>query len=163
MRFKSKRADGRSYRDLAVERLRDVVPGTVVSYEELGVAFDLNPKTELPRIRAAVGNAVKMLLKQYSIGIKNVAGKGYRVVPAREHMIAAGSHQSKAERQMNTALAWYEGAKLDEMTPAERKLHQGQHMLAQAIVSSHKHLNERINRIESLLQGGRTIEHDDDD
>ena len=46
-------------------------------------------------------------------------------------------------------------------TEVERKLHHGQHMLAQAINASHQHLDKRIKRIEDLLKGTVTINQDD--
>ena len=133
MRFKPTREDGRSFRDVAVDALKDRPPETIVSYEDLGNALGLDPKTELGKIRAAVRAAIKPLLDLHRRGITNVPGKGYRVLPARENMIVASNHRSKADRAMGRAVVFLQGANRDEMTETERRLHDGQLMIMQAI------------------------------
>ena len=158
--FKPTREDGRSYRDVAVEALKDQAPETVVSYKTLGAALDLSPKTDLQKIQMAVRSANTVLLKRHSRGVRNVPNVGYRVLPARENMVVAGGHQTRADKQMERALTFYEGTNLAEMTEIERRLHQGQHMLAQAVMASHRQVNRRMDKIESLLAGGTTIQHE---
>ncbi len=152
--FKPKRADGRSYRDVAVDAFKDKEPGEIVSYKTLEKILDLN---ERGSIQMAVHAANKLLLKLHKRGVKNVVNKGYRVLEAREHMIVANGHQTKADRAMSSALQFYAGADLSAMTEAERKLHHGQQMLAQAVFASHQHLDKRIRRIEDLLSGTNTV------
>lgn len=160
MLFKPTRADGRSYRDVAVEALKDRVPEEIVSYEELGKMLDIDPENELTRIRSIVRSAIKPLLQLHRRGLSNVPGKGYRVLPAREHMLVSSNHRSKADRAIGRALAYLEGANREEMTEMERKLHDGQCMIVQAIHASHQHLDKRMSKIEELLRGGGTIQHD---
>jgi len=157
--FKPKREDGRSVRDVALSVLKDRSPETIVTYEELGKALELNPRNraDLGKIQMAVRDANSVLLKTYSRGVKNVPMTGYRILPAREHVVVANEHQNKATKALKRSLNFFEGANLSEMTDVERKLHQGQHMLAQALMASHEHLDRRINRIEALLKGGETI------
>lgn len=157
MIFQPTRPDGRSYRNLVVEAFNGLSPGMVLSYAQLAGPLDLDPERDKAKIQAAVRAANKVLLELHQRGIANVRAVGYRVLPAREHVIVANGHQSKADKALVRALGFYEGANLSEMTPVERKLHEGQHMLAQAIVQSHKHLSRRIDMIESILAGGGKI------
>lgn len=155
--FKTKRPDGKSYRELAVEALKDEPIGSVIPYVKLMDRLDVDDRR---KVNAIVRSAIKSLLKLYNRGVKCVPSVGYRVLRANEHMLAAGGHQSKADRAMSRALNFYQGTDLGQMTEVERKLHSNQHMLAQAIMASHKHLDKRIDRIEALLKGGETIKAD---
>ena len=155
--FKPVREDGRSYRDVAVDFLKDKQPETVVSYKDLGRILHLDWRSELQKIQAAVHAANTVLLKLHNRGVKTITRVGYRILPAREHHIIAGGHENRATKQMSRALAFYRGTNLAEMTEVERRLHQGQHMLAEAIMASHRQVNRRMDRIESLLKGGETI------
>lgn len=151
MRFKPQRPDGRSLRDLVITELHLLPPETLVTYQQLGSALDLDPDRDLRKIAAAVNAAMKPLLKLHKRGLQNVSRVGYRILAAREHLVVASRHQNKAERAMSRALIFYEGTNLSELTETERKLHHGQHILAQAIIASHRHLDKRITRIEELL------------
>lgn len=155
--FKAKRSDGRSYRTVAVDAFKSLEYGTVVSYKDLGKLLDLSPNNELTTIQQAVRDANRVLLKIHKRGVQNVAKIGYRVIQPREHMIVANSHQTRADKAMVRALRFYGGADLSKMTEAERKLHHGQQMLAQAVFASHQHLDKRIRRIEDLLSGAQTV------
>jgi hypothetical protein len=153
MRFKPRRKDGRSFRDVAVDLLKNKDPGTVVSYGILAAELEVDPRADRSKIQATVRIANKTLLKLYQRAVTNVPTVGYRVLQAREHMLVASGHESKADRAMGVALRFYEGTNLAEMTETERKLHQGQHMLAVAIIASHRHLDKQHRRLEELVTG----------
>jgi|SRR5215472_3575493 len=155
--FKTKRADGRSPRVIAFDFLKTKSPDDICSYRELGDILGLHPSRERPAIQAAVRAANKSLLKLHQMGVE-VTDSGYRVVQPREHMLVASGHQNKADRALARALRWYENTDLSALTEVERKLHQGQHMLARAIFASHQHLDRRIKRLEDVL-GAKVIEH----
>jgi len=155
--FKSQRPDGRSYRDVVIAALKEQPTETIVTYEELSSILELDPEREHTKIIAAVNAAVKPLLKLHQRGIQSVRNVGYRILPAREHVLVANKHQGKAERAMTRALSFYEGTNLSELSETERRLHHGQYILAQAIVASHRHLDKRITQIEKLLGGSVTL------
>jgi len=157
MYFQPTREDGRSYKEVAVDFLKTKLPEDTISYKELGVELWLNAKSDLTKIQAAARAANVVLLKKHSRAIRSVKGFGYRIIPAREHMAVARTQETRADKAMGRALAFYEGANLSEMTEIERRLHQGQHMLAQAVMASHKQINRRMDRIEDLLKGGTTV------
>jgi hypothetical protein len=72
-------------------------------------------------------------------------------------MVVANGHQSKAERQMAKAINFFAGANLAEKTEVERRLHMGQSMLASATLAVFQHTNKRLDQIEALLKGTKTI------
>jgi len=156
MLFKTTRPDGRSYRDVAVDIFKDLKPETIVSYETIGKALDLDP--ESGKLQGIVRSANNYLLKVHNRGLVNIPGKGYRVVQAREHMMISTHHQNKATRSMRRCVEWLAGTKEEELSENERKLHRGQCIIVQAILASHQHLDSRINKIEKLLQGNTTIQ-----
>jgi hypothetical protein len=155
--FKTKRSDGRSLRVIAFDLLKTKSPDDVCSYQELGNLLGLNPKRERSVIQAVVRSANKALLKLHQKGVE-ITDQGYRIVQPREHMLVANGHQNKADRALARALRWYENTDLSSLTEIERKLHQGQHMLARAIFASHQHLDRRIKRLENVLEA-KVVEH----
>lgn len=157
--FETKRADGRSYQVVALDALKGIKPNDIISYQDLGRVLDLHPAHERMKIQQAVRLANKKLLKLHQRGVKAVTNRGFRMLPAREHVIVANGHQSKADKSMVRAIEFFNGANMSDMTEAERKLHQGQAMLAQALYASHKSLDRRIQRLEDILDpNSKTIE-----
>lgn len=155
--FKPTRPDGRSFRAVVVDVVKDREYGTVIQYSELGDALGLNPKRERALIQVHVRTALRTLLKLHKRGLQSVSNVGYRIIEPREHVLVANGHQTKAKRQLQRAINFYEGADLSKMTDSERQLHLGQQMLARAIYASHQHLDERLRKVEELLQGTATV------
>lgn len=153
MRFQPTRPDGRSFRDVAVDALNDEQRGSLISYEIIAGALGLNPKTDLQKIQASVRAANGILLKLHSRGVKNVPGVGYRILPAREHATVAHAHQSKADKAMGRAVAYFDGANLEEMTAAERKTHEGLSIIAHGLAAMHTYNKGRFDRLEALFKG----------
>jgi len=159
--FKPIRPDGKSYREVMVEALKDREYGTVLNYKALGKILDVDPRAEKTKIQATVRLANRDLLKLYKRGLRNIIGTGYRIIEPREHMLAGERHRTKADRQMIASLQFYRGAALDRMTETERHLHHGQQMLAEAIYASHTHLDKRLRKVEDILKGTKTVRDDD--
>lgn len=153
MRFQTTRADGRSFRDVAVDFLKDYPPGTVVTYQTLGSALGLRPKADLQKIQQAVRQALHVLLKLHSRGLKSVPRTGYRILAAREHALVGHGQQRKAGKALGRAVAFFKGARLEEMTPAERQIHEGLSMNAQALAAMHNYNRTRFDRLEALFKG----------
>jgi hypothetical protein len=151
--FKPIRADGRSYRIVAVEHLKDKSPGTIVPYQELGAALELDPETELTKIQVSVRAANMTLLKRHSRGVENVTNVGYRILYAREHMVVAHSRETKAETQMRMSVAFFDGANLEEMTDHERREHNEHAMLSHQLFAMHSYNKSRFDRLEALFRG----------
>lgn len=150
--FKPLRKDGLSARDVAFDLLKDKPPGTVIPYAIFGAALGTNDRV---KVQQAVRAATKLLLKRSKRGVVNVPNSGYRILPANENITIARRHETKSDKALVRALDFYEGTNLTEMSDAERRLHQGQHMIAIAIMASHRHINKRLDRIEDLIGGGK--------
>jgi hypothetical protein len=153
MYFKPIREDGRSFRDVAVDSLRDEPPGSIVPYSAIANALGLNSKDDLRKIQMAVRAANTVLLRLYCRGVKNVPNIGYRILPAREHAIVANSHQTKADKAMGWAVAFFDGANLEEMSEQERKTHEGLSLIAHGLASMHTYNKKRFDRLEALFKG----------
>ena len=148
--FKTTRPDGKSYRELAVDALKDEPIGTVVTYTRLMKALEI---TDRRKVNAVVRSAIKTLLKLYNRGATCVPNTGYRILHAKEHMGVATGFQSKAGRSMGRALAFFEGTDLSAMTEIERRLHQNQHMIADAVMTSHRYAKKKFEHVHDLLKG----------
>ena len=159
MRFKPKRPDGRSYRIVAIEFLSDKEPQTIIPYAKLAEVLEIE-LTPLTRIQAIVRSAMKGLLRLHRRGLETVAGVGYRVLRAPEHMLISENHRSKADRSLDRAIQFLEGSRREEMSEIERRLLDGQTIIMVALAESHRHLNSRLTKLEKLLHGGETIAPD---
>jgi hypothetical protein len=151
--FRPTRADGRSLRDVAVDAFKDEPPESLVSYKTLGKALGLNADIDLQKIQAAARAANRVLLRLHSRGVRNVPRSGYRILPAREHIVAAQGHRSKADKAMGWVVAFFDGARLEEMTPAERKTHEGLSIIAHGLEAMHSYNKVRFDRLEALFKG----------
>lgn len=161
MLFKPTRADGRSYKEVAVDFLKDQPPETIISYKKLETVLDLEAKPDAKqRVQAIVRDALKQLLGLHQRGVKCVPTVGYRVLLAKEHVAVSDTHRSKADRAIDRAIGFLDGANRLEMSDLEKKLHDGQLMIMVALQASHHHLDDRLNKLERLLKGGKTIEPD---
>ncbi len=156
MLFKTTRPDGRSFRDAAVAFLKDKPPETVLTFEAIAKALDIDPKPRT-RVQAIVRSAIKPLLKLHQRGVKSAPGIGYRVLLASEHMLVSDAHRSKADRAISRGINFLEGVNRGEMTPMELKLHDGQLIIMTALRASHQHLDQRIDKLEKLLRGDKTV------
>lgn len=153
MNFKPTRADGRSYRDVALDVFKNGEPESLVPYQTVADALGLDPMNDLHKIQMAVRSANSVLLKLHSRGVKNIPNFGYRILPAREHMLVANSHQTKADKAMGRSIMFFEGANLGEMTEQERKTHEGLSMIAHQLSAMHTYNKTRFDRLESLFKG----------
>jgi hypothetical protein len=149
--FKPIRRDGKSYRDVVVNLLKDQPFDSIVTYSQIGDALGISAKTNLKTIQRTVLRANHVLLEKWKRGIENEKNVGYRIAHPREHALIATGLTSKAERALNYSLMYYKGADLRHMTETERSLHTGQQMLAEATYGAFQHLDSRLKRIESII------------
>ena len=74
--------------------LRATKTGDVLTYEAIGEALELDPKTERHAIQMAVRRAAKEHEEADNRAIEAVPNEGYRVVEAPEHLrLARGQHR----------------------------------------------------------------------
>lgn len=73
---------------------------TIVTYEELGKALDLDPDEDRHAIQMAVRRAAQEYERQDKHAVDAVPNEGYRVVKADAHLDLARHHQKKAGRSL---------------------------------------------------------------
>lgn len=80
--------------------LRDIPVDSVVTYEQLGDALNLDPDKERHAIQMAMRRATSELENENNRTTDSVPNEGYRVVTAGEHLALARRHQKKAGRSL---------------------------------------------------------------
>lgn len=86
---------------IAFELLRMTETGSILTYEKLGEALGLHPRTNRQKIQQAVKTAEKRFLEDDKRAIEPVVNEGYRVVDARGHLVLARTHQLKSTRELD--------------------------------------------------------------
>jgi len=123
--FQPSRADGRSDRQVVYALFAEVPPDTTVGHDAIEAALDegVDAVIDRKRVYEAVGKARKTLLKERRRYAVAVPGVGYRVIRADEHRVVAMERQDRAAREVRTGLAIVNGTRLEELDPANRRLH----------------------------------------
>jgi hypothetical protein len=106
---------------IAYDLLRDTNPGVVLTYEKLGEALDLHPRSERSKIQVAVKTASQHLLEEDKRAIEAVVNEGYRVVDARGHLVLARTHHVKSTRELGRGQAVAVNVDLNGVDPNVRR------------------------------------------
>jgi hypothetical protein len=59
---------------------------------------------------------------------------------------------SEVDKAIESAIDYFESVDLSDMTDDERRLHHSQQALARALLETHRHTSQRLDRIEDLLR-----------
>lgn len=86
---------------IAYGLLRTTETGSILTYEKLGEALGLHPRTDRQKIQQAVKTAERRFLEDDKRAIEAVANEGYRVVDARGHLVLARTHHIKSSRELD--------------------------------------------------------------
>lgn len=162
--FKPSRPDGRSDRQVVYDLTADAEPGTTYSYRELGDALSQGLTEQIPRRRiySAVAQANRTLLKEHSRYLGVVENVGYRVIRADEHLPVSLQKKDRAQSHLKRGIELLRHARLDELTEAQRTIHEGQLMILSgiyhAVEDSHKRHDRAESLIEDLLKSNRELE-----
>lgn len=105
----------------AYEQLRATQPGDVLTYEKLGGALGLHPRTERHKIQQAVKAAAQHFLEEDKRAIEAVINEGYRVVDARGHLVLARTHHVKSSRELDRGHAVAVNVDLNGVDPNVRR------------------------------------------
>lgn len=132
--FVSSREDGRSDRQVVYELSLDMEPGATLGYPEILAALAEHlpdVEADVPRERAhrAVAAANKTLLRERKRYLSVVRGVGYRMIQAEEHLGVALTKKDRAQSYLQKGISLLRNARLDELTEAQRTLHEGQLMI----------------------------------
>lgn len=154
--FKTQRADGRSDRQIIIDLVHAAAPGTLYSYEELAAALAAGLDGEAAHVgRARVYRAVALanpaLLADEQRYLRVTKNKGYQILHATEHLPAALAKRDIAQGYIRRGVELLRGARLDELTAAQRTLHEGQLMILAGLNQAMDESQRRHERQEQVI------------
>lgn len=92
------------------------------------------------------------LLSEHKRGLVNVRNTGYRVVSAKEHETAAKSQHKSARRRLKRAQHWVRNADRSQLTVEEQRRLDNMDMQLGRQLQLTKALNDRVERVEAVVQ-----------
>jgi hypothetical protein len=177
--FEPSRADGRSDKRVIYELAAEADPETVFDYAKIVAALEegLPVDVDRPRVYKAIGAANKLLLREKRRYLSVVRNTGYKVIRADEHLPVALGKKDMAQTYLEKGIALLRHARLNELTEAQRTLHEGQllvlsglhqnmQQMARENARRDKHIDElrrRVERLEGTPDGepeGDSLEED---
>ena len=122
--------------------------GDVISYQQLdealGQTFAAN-RSPLYRARAHLGEMRQRW-------VEPVAKVGYRVIEAREHLVAAQQRKKKAQRQLRQMVRIAEVTDLSRLSPEDLAAFDTQAKVNAMLYTVAVHHERRLSRIEAILR-----------
>lgn len=151
--FTPSRPDGRSDRQVVFDLVQDADPDTTFTHDELidALSADLDVKVDRTRVYRAVRDGNTTLLRERKRYLQNVPGKGYRVIYTSEAVAVALDKKGRAESFLARGLAVLKNARLDELDPAQRVLHEGQLLIMAGLHEATQQSERRHARSEELI------------
>jgi hypothetical protein len=151
--FTPSRADGRSDRRVVYELVREAAPNDTFDYDKLVAALSEGLDVEVTRDRVyrAVAAANKTLLQRQRRCLNVVAGVGYRVINAAEHLPVALIKKDRAQTYMKRGIDILRNVRIDELDATQRTLHEGQLLILGGLYQATRESSRRHDRAESLI------------
>lgn len=154
MSFEITRTDGRSNQQVVIDYVAGKSPGDVFTFEELQEELARRSEREYDRaaVCAAVNQANRRLLREFQRCLHNVRGRGYRLAPAKEHIVLAAGDRRRAHRSQLKGLEKLRNVRWDEMDENARNATQGTLMLMEAFAGNQRALESRVARVEEAIR-----------
>lgn len=151
--FTPSRPDGRSDRQVMFDLVKDAAPDTTFTHAEIvaELSKDLPKPVTQARMYQAVTNGNSTLLRERERYLRNVRGQGYRVIHTSEAVAVALDKKSRAQTFLARGVQVLRNARMDELSPAERTLHEGQLLIMAGLYEATKRSEQRHNRAEQLI------------
>ena len=154
--FQPSRPDGRSDRQVIFDLCHAHPVETIWSHGELLGALregleDPDTVTK-SRLYQAVGMANRDLLRECHRYLSVVRRKGYRLIRSDEHLPVALVRKNRAQMQIMKGIAVLQGTSVDDLTPTQRALHEGQLMIMSGLHMSIMETQRRQSRADALLE-----------
>lgn len=154
--FRTTRSDGRSDRRVIYELVQDAEVETVFSYEELISALQVGlPKgtmVDRDRVYRAVASANRTFLRERKRYLEVVENVGYRVIRADEQLPVSLKKKDRAQGYLQRGIELLRHVRLEELTEAQRTLHEGQLMIMSGLYHAIQESTRRHDRAESLIE-----------
>lgn len=164
--FAPSRSDGRSDRMVVFDLARDAEPDTMFTYDALLEALSEGLDTQVTqgRIYRAVSAGNETLLEERKRYLRVVPGKGYRVIHTSEAVSVALTKKGRAETYLKKGMKVLLNADLNELTPAQRTIHEGQMMVFAAFGTAIRESERRHAKSDQLIaELTRRVERLEDD
>lgn len=151
--FASSRSDGRSDRQVLFDLVESADPDTLVSYDRILSALSdgLSKPVAKDRAYRAVASVNKILLRERRRYLRVVPNQGYRVIRSDEHLPEALAKKSRAQSYISRGVELLRNARLDELTEAQRTLHEGQLMVLAGLHQAVQESTARHDKQERVL------------
>lgn len=148
------RPDGRSNGQVILDLAGDKAPGTLFSYADLVAALSADTEKQYTKedVQRIVVKTCPRMLKEQARTLHNVPRVGYRIAEAARHLTLAHDRKSRADRQMLRGVQVLEHVRWDEMDENQRRAHQGQLLITNALYQSMKALERRQLAIEQEIK-----------
>jgi signal transduction histidine kinase len=152
----SRRVDGRSNQevlvDYAIAASQDR-PDHVFTYGDLSKALGVGVDRMFSRedVQQVVRLAKPLMLTLHKRTFTNMPNVGYRLARASDHQAIAKAHTRRASRQVRHALLTMENARVDELTDAERELHNAQLTINRRLYEEQRRIVARQQRQDDLI------------
>jgi hypothetical protein len=151
--FTPSRADGRSDRRVVYELVQDAEPGDVFTYDSLIEALSegLDETVSRHRAQAAVRAANRTYLQERRRYLTVVADVGYRVIRSDEQLPVALGKKARAQTYLKRGMEILQHVRMDELTPSQRVLHEGQLMILGGLYHATAESFRRHDKSEKLI------------
>lgn len=162
--FEVSRLSGKTDAQVIFDCAESKKPGEILTYEELRAALqDGHPKRiGKARVYQAIASGNKKLLDVRKRYLRVVKGVGYKVLAAEEHMETALAKRETAQKFIQKGLAILKNTHMDELTPAQRQLHEGQILILggfyRAMSESNRRHEKHDRQIEELRRRVEKLE-----
>ena len=152
--FQPSRDDGRSDRRVVYDLTHEAEPGVTFTYAELVEALEvgLDKPIQRDRVYRAVSAANTTLLREHRRYLGVVENVGYRMIRADEHLPESLRKKDRAQSHLKRGIELLRHARLDELTEAQRTLHEGQLMILSGVYHAVQDSHKRHDRAESLIE-----------
>ena len=126
--------------------------GSLVTYDELGDALDLDPVDDRHAIQMGMRRAAQEYLTVDLRAVEAEPNRGYRVVQAEEQLRLAQRHQKRAANQLVAGHAQVVHVDLSGMEPATRHAFEVVARAFTAQLDFNRRLDVRQSRLEEALR-----------
>jgi hypothetical protein len=128
-------------------------PDAQFTHDEIAdaLAADLDGPVDRSRVYRAVSGGNTTLLRERKRYLRNVPGLGYRVIHTSEAVAVALDKKGRAEAYLARGLDVLRNARIEELSPAQRVLHEGQLLIMAGLHEATQRSERRHNRSEELI------------
>lgn len=152
--FRPSRLDGRSDRQVVFDLIKQAAPDDLFTFDTLAEALadGIDGPITRSRIYQAVNAANATLLKEERRYLRVARGRGYRVIQTSEAVALANMRKDRAQQNLKRGVELLRNARLDELSPAQRVLHEGQLLILSGLYEATARSEQRHRKSEQEIQ-----------